>query len=171
MARNISDNMRNELLQEGGNVFPLYFVTLTHPTMPTPVHIVNDMPELSYILDGVTYTALPFQVQPMSDTDTPATAPLAIQNVDRVIGAWLLGFDTPLQASIKVILSDQFDLTQNPRLPIGTPFVEYTLPYAELTNVTLDAVSISGDLNIWDFRQERYPQFFSSQSKTPGLFL
>lgn len=165
----ISENFRNEHNLEGGAEFGLFFLTFSHETLSENVYIVTDI--IDYVYDGNTYTGIPLEIEVFTDTDAAPSANVRIQNIDRRLGEILRGIDTPLKLSFKIILSSQFNQNVIPRTAIGTPHVEYYVPYCELKETNGDVVSISGKIQIIDFTQETFPQAFATKSKFPGYFI
>jgi hypothetical protein len=146
----------------------LAFLTITHLALPEPIRAVSDV--LDYVINGKTFSGLPFEFGILTDNEGPPMTELRVQNVDRRIGLALLGLNDRAKVSLEIRSSADFDLSVDPRveIPGGAPlyqFVEF-----DLIDVTVTAADITGRVMLRDFSQEPWPGRRCTQSRSPGLF-
>jgi hypothetical protein len=168
MARTISLSFRRSVESQRQEEANLIFATLSHPLLIEPVRVVSDIK--NYVRDGATWTGFPFDIQILSDDDNPPKATIEIQNVDRRIGETIRPLQTPPRLKIELLHSDDFDLSADPRTAIGTPSVEYVADHLFLSNVKIDAMTVSADIVGWDYTQLTWPAPRATQNRLPGLF-
>lgn len=146
----------------------LLFLTITHPLLPQPIRVVSDV--MDYLVDGQTFTGLPFGFGILSDGEGPPMTELRVQNVDARIGRALLGLNDRAQVALEIRSSADFDLSQDPRteLPGGSPI--YAFSDFDLIDVTGNAAELTGRVMLRDFSQEPWPGMRCTQSRVPGQF-
>jgi hypothetical protein len=171
MPRSLSTQFLRETLDPQSGQFVPVFLDISHASMTQTIRIVSDV--VDYIYDDNRYTGFPFQLSLISDDERPPRAQISVQNADRRIGIWLLGLVTPPRLRLRVIADAAFgvkDKKQNARLPLGTPAVEYDADYLTLRNITIETLTISGDIGSYDFSSEPWPAIRSTRDRLPGLF-
>jgi hypothetical protein len=136
----------------------LELLTISHASLgDDPLRFVNNT--VNVTSRGNTYTAFPFKVTLPRDADrTAPSARLTIDNVSREIAQIIRSISTPPTVLIEIIRMDDFDA------------VEVSYPTFTLRNVTISALSVSGELNVDDMMREPYPQRSFVPSEYPGLF-
>ena len=147
----------------------LAFALIEHPQLLEPLRVVSDV--LPYSWGGHEWVAVPFGFRVLSDTDTAAETRVVIPNVNRRIGNALLAMSGRAQISVWVLSSDDFDLSVEPREPVGTPTPLYSFTRYDLVDITGDAVQISGRVILRDYSQEPWPGTLATESRCPGLFV
>jgi hypothetical protein len=133
----------------------LVLLDITHESIE-PIYVVSDV--LDVVSNGITYTGFPFEwVMPQEDDEIPR-GKLRIQNVDKRIGLALHSLRTPPYIKVQVVLkSDPDEALLNYR-------------FLRLTNVSVDAVAVEGDVGITDFTSIPWPRTRAVKRLLPGLF-
>jgi hypothetical protein len=170
MARQISASLRKELEdQETGDAI-LVFITITHPDLDEAIRVVSDT--VDYVWNSDTYIGFPFDIQLLTDNDSPPRASLTIQNVDRRIGNAIDSLTSPPRFRIDVMGASWFDQTVVPRVAIDSPEPEadYTADRLFLSDVTVTAFEVSATIVSWNYVQEVWPGIRATQSRLPGLY-
>ncbi len=168
MTRNVTASFRRSVEANFADEVDLCFLTISHPTMYEPIRVVWDTKDFVY--SGNTFVGFPFDLQILSDDETPPTARLSIQNVDPRIGDTIRSLTTPPRLKIELMSSADFNLTVDPRVQLVTPTVIYSADKLFLTNVTVDAMFVSGTIQGWNYLQRVWPGQRAMQSSFPGLF-
>ncbi|MBA5776299.1 DUF1833 family protein [Stappia sp. F7233] len=170
IERDIDPSARRELDRQESAETLLVFLTIRHANLPEDVRVVSD--PVDYVLDGNTFQGFMFDIQLLSDTDAPPTTRLTLQNVDERIGDAILSVPTRARLDFEVIAASQFDLTQNPRVPLATPVQRiYAARHLALTDVDGDVLQLSGTIRSYDYTQEAWPAMRATQLGFPGLYL
>ena len=146
----------------------LPFLTVTHPALVEPIRVVSDV--MDYEVDGLLYRGLPFGITLLDDGEGISRTKLIIQNVDRRIGQALIGMTGRAVIAVDVRSSADFDLTQKPRVPIGTTAAIYGWRHFTLAGVTATATEITGDVVFQDYNVEPWPSVRATEDRLPGLF-
>jgi Domain of unknown function (DUF1833) len=167
VSRNIQQSFRVSAESSFADEVNLIFLRIVHPSITT-IRVVNDTKD--YILAGNTYTGFPFDIEILTDDETPPTARLAIQNVDPRIGDSIRTLLTPPQLSIELYSSADFNLNADPRTPFGTPTLVYGADFLFLINVSVDVMTISAQIVGWDYLQRVWPSERATIANFPGLF-
>jgi len=134
----------------------LALLTLDHETLATPVYVVNNRRNI--VSRGNVYIAFPMTIEMPTDSDDVPTARISISNVSRVICNALEGINTPPTLMIELVLASSPDT------------VERSWEDFELTDVSWDALRITGTIQhrrMWD---ELYPRYRTTPRDFPGLF-
>lgn len=147
----------------------LIFVTISHPLLLVPVRVVWDSKDFVY--GGNTFTGFPFDLTLLSDDDNAPKAQLTFQNVDQSIGETIRNLGQAPRLKIEFLHSSDFDLTVTPRVPLGTPSVVLTADKLYLSNVKVDVLTVTADINGWDFSQRVWPSQRATQDFLPALYL
>lgn len=176
MPRDLIASHRTSLEEPAGEDQPLVFIEFTHAELTTSIRVVNDIATsggapVQYQFDGKNFTAFPFSVRLLSDDDGPPRGRLEIQNIDQSIGEALREITTPVQLQIWVFVTDEFDLTVNPRLAkYATLTPIWTATSLTLREVEADAMWLSGTIQSLDDTGEPYPGLLTSEALFPGLY-
>lgn len=146
---------------------PVVFATLTHPQLIAPIRVNNDI--VDYVYGGETFTGVGFHIKLLTDDDRPPQTQAAIANVDQSIGNLLKSLNSPLSVKIELLARSDFD-SADPRMPIGTPSVQYSAPGLKMRNVSLDAMTITFDITGDDITVEPWPRNRLTRERTPAIF-
>jgi len=172
MTRNITTSFRHHAESSFAGEVDLVFLTLSHPLLYEPVRVVWDSKD--FIYDGFTWTGFPFDITLLTDDEQPPKAQLTIQNVDSRIGETVQSLLTPPRLKLELLSSDDFDLSQDPRVEWGGGSPGATVIYVAdrlfLTNVSVDPFFVTGQIVGWDYLQRVWPGVRASQDIFPGLF-
>jgi len=168
MPRNVTLSIRKELEAQFSPEANLIFLTITHALLAQPIRVVNDTK--TFIYGGNTFIGFPFDIQIYSDDEQPPKAQLAIQNIDSTIGDSIRTLTTPPRLKLEMLSTLDFNISVDPRTPIGTPTVMYYFDKAFLTNVKVDFLTVSADIVGWDYLQRVWPGVRATQNLFPGLF-
>jgi len=143
--------------QQTGEV-PLTLLTLSHPSLPAPIRVVNDGRDL--ISRGNTFQRCPFEIDLPSESEgPPGPAKFRIQNSDRQIVQAVRDLSGPaLTATIEVVLASSPD-----QVEMGP--VEFTMRAAPY-----NADVVEADLAFEDILNEPFPADTYTPSTAPGLF-
>lgn len=155
---------------------PLIFARISHPSFPTPICVVNDAgavggAPMTYLWRGEEWAAFPFDLEYLTDTDEFPTSRFTFQNVDLEIGERVRAVTSPMRLNIYVLHSSDFDLTVNPRVTIDTDATpDVQAEHLFLTDVTVDALNVSGTIRSWDYTQESWPAMRATQDRCPAVY-
>jgi hypothetical protein len=171
MTRNVTTSFMRSSEARFSDEVDLIFLRIVHPSITT-IRVVNDTTD--YLLDtgtGLnTYIGFPFDIEILSDDESPPSAKLTIQNVDPRIGDSVRSLLKPPTLSIGLYSSADWDLTVTPRTPIGAPTLIYGAGSLFLTNITVDIIQITGTIVGWDYLQRVWPAERASEANFPALF-
>jgi hypothetical protein len=165
--RTLGNNFRTTIESSNSSEVVLLFVTVTHPTLESPIYLNSDIKD--YVLNGNTYLGAALTISLLSDQIAAPQAKVSIPNVDRSIGQAVLALTTSPQIKLELYARSDFD-SSDPRQAIGTPTVEYSAPFLFLRNVTCDAVGFTADLLSYDLSSEPWPSIRSTKNRLPGLY-
>ena len=168
MPRAFSATFRANLEDPHNDDPPLVFLTFSHDDWGDDLRFVWDVKD--YVLDGDTYIGFPFALELLSDSEEAPTGRLSIQNVDRMIGEAVRGLTTSPSLKIEIYPASDWDLTLDPRTPLGTPALQYRAEHLELGDVQVDAMAVQASLRSWDYVQEPWPSRRAVQPLLPALF-
>lgn len=172
MSRSVPASSREALEQESSGDVLLLFVEITHPELgEETIRIVSDGED--YVLDGKTYKAGGFTIDPLTDSDQPPSAKFSFSNVDRSATNMLADIIGPAEVRMRVISSEYFNTREVPRIVLDgvTVTPSYDAKRLFLTDITVDAVACNGTLRGYDYRQESWPSKIATESLCPGLFV
>lgn len=140
--------------QETGEVW-LVLLTISNPGITT-IRVVNNTENI--VSRGNTFQAFPFEIElPGQDPDTPASARLRIDNVDKQIVEAIRSISTPPNITIEVILASQPDT------------VEIAFSDLTLRSVEYDVDSVRGELTFESIFSEPVTLTITP-NRFPGLF-
>lgn len=171
MPRVLPAQLRTEVDQPWTGEFLAIFAVVSHPDLIEPIRAANDV--VDYILGGLRYTGVPFEMEALTDGERPPSGRLRIHNVDRRLGEVVLALKSPPRLRIDIYAGSDWgpkDTGQNARLPIGTPVPWYSAPGLRLRNVTVDAMAVSGEVVSYDPTSEPWPSVRATRDRLPGLF-
>lgn len=169
MPRSISNSFRRSLESRYADDVDLCFVTISHDKLTIPIRAVWDVKD--YVYGGETFTGFPFDIELLTDDDQPPKARLVIQNVDEVVGQTIRGLYTAPRLKIELLSSADFDLTVDPRVESASPVIaEYVADQLFLTNVEVTALTVTGDVEGWNYLQRTWPGQRATQDLLPALF-
>lgn len=134
----------------------LVLLTIEHDDLAVPIRVVNNTEDVDS--NGETYTAFPFEVSMPTDSDDgPPRMHLVIDNISREIGEAIRTITSPATVSASAVRLADPDS------------VEATAPDFTLRNVTYDALTVQGDLELEDVSREPFPARTYSPAEFPGL--
>lgn len=139
---------------ESGEVW-LVLLTISNPGMTT-IRVVSNNEDITS--RGNTYLAFPFEIElPGQDPDSPSSARLRIDNVDKRIVEAVRSITTPPNVTIEVVLASQPDTVE--------------IAYTDLTlrSVEYDADSVRGELTFESIFSEPVTLTITP-NRFPGLF-
>lgn len=140
--------------QESSEVW-LVLLTMSNAGMTT-IRVVNNNEDV--VSRGNTYQAFPFELElPGEDPDSPSSARLRIDNVDKRIVEAIRSITTPPQITLEVILASQPDT------------VEISYSDLSLRSVDFDADSVRGELTFESIYSEPVTLTITP-NRFPGLF-
>jgi hypothetical protein len=152
----MTDTNRALFSQETSEVF-LVLLTIEHIELVDPIRLCNNNEEV--VSRGQTYIAFRFDIQlPTSESESPPKARIKVDNVDRRITESVRIITSPPTITMEVIRASSPNT------------VELSLPGFTLTNVTYNALTVSGDLGMENFLLEPYPGLSFDPGRFPGLF-
>lgn len=168
--RQISTTFRDVLEARGSGTFPVIFLAIGHPELHQGfVRLVNDV--VDFVWQGETWVGFPFSFELLSDDESPPTAKLRVQNVDRRLGEIVQAIPSAPTLEASILSSADFsDYNGTARVEIGTPVPEYVASNMKLRNIRVDAQIIEGELMTYDPTAEPYPSTRSTRDRMPGLF-
>ena len=138
----------------------LALVTIAHDNIVGgPLRFVQDLQDLTS--NGNVYTAFPFQITLPSESDEgPAKVRLVIDNIDRSIMQTIrsLAPTSPPSVSVDLVVASQPDT------------IEVSMPNMTLRNVSGDAFTIEGDLNVDEDDLIPFPEGIITPQDFPGAF-
>lgn len=173
MPRSISQSLRNELEATHSGEFMVVFATITHPDIPTPIRIAGDV--VDYILDGKRYLGCPFELSILSDGESLPRGRISIANVDQRVGAAIEDMVDSPRIDLQICAQSDFDAIatidgQRTRAETSTATVEYDAKWLRMTNITVDAISVSADISSFDVGREYWPGVRAIKANCPGLY-
>lgn len=174
-SRSVSSQVQRELNKQESAELYLIFLTLTHPSLPTPIRVVSD-PENFMMTDGtgsalVQFQGFDFELGILSDGEQMPRATLSVQNIDRVIGQAVFAATDPVRVEIQIVAGSEFDLSVFPRTPFDLTIERmYRARHLYLTEVEGNVYTISGTLRSWDYTQETWPGIRATAPRFPGLY-
>lgn len=157
----------------------LLFVEISHETLSETIHLVVDGAD--YAVNGKTWSKSFFELDLLTDAETPPQAKFRFPNVDRTAITMLKAVTSPCRVSFALLSAAFFDLSVEPRVvkpgetvtwsraPAGD--LIYLASALFLTDITADQAQVEGTLRSWDYRQETWPDKRVTQALLPGAYL
>ena len=146
----------------------LVFAQITHPLLAEPMRVVTDV--VAYNWQSVTWHGVLFEFEAVQDDDRTPEARITLPAIDRTIANALIALPERAQISLWILSSADFDLSEDPREPIGTPHVYRSFLNMGLVDVRGNVSTASGRLLVRDPSQEPWPPIRATQAIAPGLF-
>lgn len=166
--RVIDPEIRKRLEQVDSSDVLLAFATIEHENFSEPLRVVNDV--LDYELDGDLYTGILFGFKLLPDGEEVPSTDVVLSNIDRRIGRSLRPLSGRARVSLSIYSSADFDLTQIPRVPVGSPNLIYRFTRFELVEVDHNEVEVTGKLILRDPSQEQWPGISLTKERSPGAW-
>jgi len=168
MNRDLTPAVHAALNAEASGDVTLTFAEITHPLLSAPLRVVSDV--LPYTWNSAEWSPVMFDFEAVNDNDRPPEARITLPAIDRTIAQALIALPERARISIWVLTSNDFDLTQEPRVTVRTPIPIMQFLNFDLMDVSGTARAASGRLLLRDYTQEPYPGLRATESRTPGLF-
>lgn len=146
----------------------LAFALVEHPALTEPLRVVADT--MDYLRDGHLWQGVLFGFTVPTDGEEAPFCRLTVPNVDGRVGRALRQLTAGAQVTLEICSSADFDLSLDPREPLGT--VSPVLPPTKwhLVDVECTPAELTGRLMVRDFSQEPFPNVFATQDRLPALF-
>lgn len=144
----------------------IVLLTISSDELTEDIYISSDptqtLPEAGVygtVSNGQEYVFLPYDIWlPHDDKTGAVTAKLVIENIDRQIVEIVRQITKPVTVNIKTILSGDLD------------FVEIEYSDFQLSNISYDTMTVSGDITLDYWGLEPFPSKKFTPSNFPGLF-
>jgi hypothetical protein len=163
----LSLNFRNALFAQESSEIAIFLLTITHPSLVSPILLSSD-PTTRLTTDPLVYGTtsrsnnylyVGMQVQLPSERDkSPPATQMTISNVDRSIIPLIRSISSPASVKIEGVLASAPDT------------VEFTMPVLEIATADFNAETITFDLLMDSFATEPFPSGSFSPAYFPGLF-
>lgn len=160
-------NFRNALFSQESSEIPIFLLTITHPSLITPIYISTDA-TARISTDPLIYGTVSRTIQflytsayvtlPDEQDKLPPACKLTIQNVTRDIIPLARSVSTPPSVKIEAVLASALDS------------VEMTWPVMDMSNLTYNAATLEFDLTMDALVTEPYPSGTFSPAAFGGLF-
>lgn len=175
MPRTINAAIRAGIEASQDNDPLLAFLTITHAGLETPFRVVGDNATLNgnpvtYSYNGAIFTALPFDLEILSDDDSAPVGKVSITNVDQVIGETVRAMQDRPFIALSILPASDFDLTVEPRVLIASAHLVYDASGLTIRNIKGDSLTMVGDLRSIDDTAEPWPGILATQARFPALF-
>jgi len=164
----LSTDQKTELNRLSSPVAILPFLRLSHPNLADDIRLVNDV--LDFERGGELWTACPFSYRLLSDGPGAPRTVLTVPNVDRRIGQAVRRVDDRATVTLDLLMSDDFDLSADPRTEIGTAATIYQIVQFEVVDVDVTPTQAEATVMLRDFSQQPWPVVQATQDRMPGLF-
>jgi hypothetical protein len=131
-------------------------IELRHPQIGEPIRLANSL--VAITSKGEEYIAFPFTLDFPDIPGSSSKGRITVQNVDRRIGLFLQSLRSPPMIEIMVVASNDWDT--------------WLLHVRKLwlRNIRGDAITVSADIDTWDFSTEPWPSKRVTQSRFPAVF-
>lgn len=176
MPRAIDATVRADLESPQSPNAELFFLALTHPQMSGPLYVVDDNATMNgasvtYVYGGNSYLAVPFKVRILTDDDRAPTGHLTIPNFDYRVAETILALKNPINLTITILPSSDFDLTLPARTVLGAgSHVIYKATGLTLRNIKGVAAAVEADIVSIDDTREPWPSTIATKARFPGLY-
>ena len=167
-SRTVDVSLQRELEKQESAEALLVFLTISHKSLEDDIRVVADTK--TYTRSAGLFQAFWFDIQLLTDNDSPPTTRLEVQNVDLEIGNIVRKIETPPKVKIELLPLSDFDLTATPRTVLSTEHVIYSAEELFMTNISVDDLVVSADIISWAYTQEEWPGIRATQFRCPGLF-
>ena len=157
MSRSVSSEFKSTVFGSQTEEAYLVLIKVDHESMDAPIRVTSN--GVVTVSNGESFQPYPFTLALPDDTERPfSRGRLTIENVSQTIIESIRSISTALLITIQIVLASDLDTVE----------VEY--PDFELTDISYDAQTISGSLNIESFVEEPFPGDSFIPSYFPGLF-
>lgn len=160
--------VRTDLERESAVDAILAFALIEHPALTEPLRVVADT--MDYLRDGHLWQGVLFGFSLPTDGEEAPSCRLSVPNVDGRIGRALRQLTAGAQVTLEICSSADFDLSLDPREPLGVVSPVIAPTKWQLVDVDCTPSELTGRLMIRDFSQEPFPNVFATQDRLPGLF-
>lgn len=171
MTRVISAELRRALEEPRSAEYVVVLLEITHQLLGQPIRVANDT--VSYNFEGNSYVGFPFELEIVTDSNSVPRGQLSIQNVDRRIGEAVVNLTSPPSVRIILLANADFENTlnaDNEREPVSDEIEpEYEALGLVFGNISVDAMTVSGELLSYDMSNEPWPAIRSTADRLPGL--
>lgn len=174
MTRRIPIISRRELERGSTGEVMTFFVSITHPEMSDDINLVVEGYDYSW--NNKTWHKSYFEMELLSDDDTPPKAQFSFPNVNRAAMARLSDVVQPCRIAFYVLPVSYFDLSitdpDTPRTVLPGVVVEpiYAASALFLTGIKADPIMVTGSIRSWDYRTEMWPNVRATKLLTPGVY-
>jgi len=168
VQRDIDADTLAELSRTSGADVVLGFLTITHPNLPDPIRVVNDV--VDYVKDGYTFVGVIYEFLLLTDDESTPSTQLSVPNVDRKVMQAVRRSHERANVTLEICSSVDFDLTVTPRQEIGSAAVMYSFAQFNLVDIEADVQTIRGKVMLRDYAQEPWPSMTASRRRLPGLW-
>lgn len=168
MPRSLSTTFRSNIEDPHADDPAVVFLTFSHDDWADDYRFCWDTKD--FVLDGETYLGFPFALELLTDSEDAPSGRLAVQNVDRMIGEAVRDLTDSPTLQIDVYAASDWDLTADPRTPLGTPTLQYSAANLYLREVSVDVAAVEAFLRSWDFVREPWPSKRATQTDLSGLY-
>lgn len=156
MSRSVSSVFKSASIASQTSEAFLLLITIDHDDLASPIRVTSDGVDTTS--NGNTFTAFPFQINLLDDTDTGApTANLTIDNIDRTVVDAIRSIDTPAAVTIQIVLASSPDT------------VEASMSMLELINTEWDRLKVTGTLSYESFDNDAFPAKVYNPKEFPGI--
>jgi hypothetical protein len=165
--RILSLNFRKALFSQESGEVPIFLLTITHPSLTSPIHLSTDATTLysttplayQTVSRGISFLYAGIDVTIPDEQDkTPPASKLTIQNVTESLIPLARSVSTPPLVKIEAVLASSPDA------------VEMTIGAMNMSNLIYDANQLVFDLTIDALTTEPFPSGGFNPSSFPGLF-
>jgi hypothetical protein len=165
--RTLSLNFRTALFSQGSAEIPIFLLTITHPSLATPILLSTDA-TTRLSTDPLTYGTVSRSMTfsyvgasltlPEEQDQSPPAAKLIIENVTRGLIPTARSVGTPASVKIEGVLASAPDT------------VEMIWPALDMSNLQYDMGQLQFDLTMDALATEPYPSGTFSPAYFAGLF-
>lgn len=162
---------RRELERSAQEEALVFLVAISHPDLPGVIRLVTDA--VDYGFEGATWSKSAFDLTLLTEDDEAAPkAVFSFPNVNRRATAMLMKLPGRLRVDFRVMSTGWFDRASAPRRvkPGVTPAAAYEARHCTLSNVTVTAAAVTGELRAFDMRNEAWPARRVTLAQFPGVF-
>jgi hypothetical protein len=146
------------MAESTSSIFPL-LIEISHPSLTEPFRLVNNTVDLTY--NGNVYTAYPFRIDPPDESrEEIGNASITIDNIEGQILVALRSYSEAF--TVKLIAMFWNDDS-------GTLFEEIAQWEFQLTNITYNSKTITGQLLYEDRLMNKLPKLTFDPQSFPGV--
>jgi Domain of unknown function (DUF1833) len=166
-VRVLSLNFRKALFSQESGEVPIFLLTITHPSLTSPIYLSTDPttryqdlpPAYRTVSRTINFLYAGIDIAIPDEQDkTPPASKLTIQNVTRDLIPLARSVNTPPSVKIEAVLASAPDS------------VEMTWPALDMSNLTYDANQLVFDLTMDALVTEPFPSGTFGPAYFPALF-